>query len=295
MLGEMSTGSFAVPEGWWSEGERVRHPRGGWSSPLEEADSDRADADRAEPDQADFDRAPTDRADSDGAFVRALRSLWLAYQPIVRARDGAPLAHEALVRSDEPALGDPVALFDAAGRRSRRRRLSRAIRARLSADLASFPGDVFTNLGPEDLEDEALYDRRGPLAPFARRVVLEITEQAPLDRVPDLTGRIARLRDLGYRLAVDDLGAGYSGHVSLAILEPEIVKLDMSLVRGVDRDPARREVVRSTARLCRRLGSLVVAEGVETTAERDTLVELGCDALQGYFFARPSRLPLPFT
>jgi EAL domain-containing protein (putative c-di-GMP-specific phosphodiesterase class I) len=266
----MSTGSHAVPEGWWLEDEHVRHPRGGWSSVPEEGDAD-------------------------GAFARALRTLWLAYQPIVRAYDGRVLAHEALVRSDEPALGDPVALFDLAGRRSRRRRLSRAIRARVAADLASLPGDVFTNLGPEELEDEALYDRRGPLVPFAARIVLEITEQAPLDRVPDLSGRISRLRDLGFRLAVDDLGAGYSGHVSLAVLEPEIVKLDMGLVRGVDRDPARREIVRSTARLCRRLGSLVVAEGVETASERDTLVELGCDALQGFFFARPSRLPLPRT
>jgi EAL domain-containing protein (putative c-di-GMP-specific phosphodiesterase class I) len=264
----MSTSSeAAVPEGWWLEGERERHPRGGWS-PSEERGA----------------------GSSDSAFGRALRSLWLAYQPIVRARDGSVIAHEALVRSDEPGLGDPASLFGAAGRRARRVRLSRAIRALLAADLAATPGDVFANLGPEDLEDESLFDRGGPLAPFAERVVLEITEQAPLDRVPDLSGRISRLRDLGFRLAVDDLGAGYAGHVSLAILEPEIVKLDMSLVRGVDREPARREVVRSTSRLCRRLGSLVVAEGVETRAERDTLIELGCDALQGFFFARPARV-----
>jgi len=254
-----------VPEGWWQDEERVRHPRAGWAS------------------------LPAEPSGPDATFVRALRSLWLAYQPIVSARDGRVIAHEALVRSDEPALGDPVALFDAAGRRSRRRRLSRAIRARLAADLRSMAGDVFTNVGPEELDDPTLYDPRGPLAPFASRIVLEVTEQAPLERVPDLTGRIARLRALGYRLAVDDLGAGYAGHVSLAILEPEIVKLDMSLVRGVDRDPARREVVRSTTRLCQRLGCLVVAEGIETVDERDAVLELGCDALQGFLFAHPAR------
>lgn len=254
-------------EGWWRDEERVRHPRAGWAS------------------------LPAEPSGPDAAFARALCSLWLAYQPIVSARDGRVIAHEALVRSEEPALGDPVALFDAAGRRSRRRRLSRAIRSRLAADLAAAPGDVFTNLGAEELDDEALYDPRGPLAPFAARVVLEITEQAPLERVPDLTGRIARLRALGYRLAVDDLGAGYAGHVSLAILEPEIVKLDMGLVRGVDRDPARREVVRSTTRLCQRLGGLVVAEGIETPEERDAVLELGCDALQGFLFAPPARRP----
>ena len=155
---------------------------------------------------------------------------------------------------------------------------------------AKVPGDVFTNLGPEELDDPALYDPRGPLVPFAARIVLEITEQAPLDRVPDLSGRISRLRDLGFRLAVDDLGAGYSGHVSLAVLEPEIVKLDMGLVRGIDRDPVRREVVRSTTRLCHRLGCLVVAEGIETPDERDAVLELGCDAMQGFLFAQPTRL-----
>ena len=260
----MSSEALA-PDGWWREEERVRHPRGGWAS------------------------LPAEPSGPDATFARALRSLWLAYQPIVSARDGHVIAHEALVRSDEPALGDPVALFDAAGGRARRRRLSRAIRARLAADLRSIPGDVFTNLGPEELEDPALYDPRGPLAPFAARIVLEVTEQAPLEHVPDLSGRVARLRALGYRLAVDDLGAGYAGHVSLAVLEPEIVKLDMSLVRGVDRDPARREVVRSTTRLCQRLGCLVVAEGIETVDERDTVLELGCDALQGFLFAHPAR------
>jgi EAL domain-containing protein (putative c-di-GMP-specific phosphodiesterase class I) len=222
------------------------------------------------------------------AFARALDSLWLAYQPIVRASDGAVIAHEALVRSDEPSLADPLALFGAARTRKGRLRLGRRIREVLAADLSAIPGDVYANLGADELSDAALFDRRGPLAPFAERVVLEITEHAPLDAVPDLTGRLARLRALGFRFAVDDLGAGYSGHLHLAILEPQVVKLDMSLVRGVDRDPARRDLVRSAARLCQRLGSLVVAEGVETAAERDALQTTGCDALQGFFFGAPA-------
>jgi EAL domain-containing protein (putative c-di-GMP-specific phosphodiesterase class I) len=73
-------------------------------------------------------------------------------------------------------------------------------------------------------------------------------------------GRVARLRDLGFRLAVDDLGSGYAGHVSLAVLEPEVVKLDMGLVRGLDLDLARRDLVRSTISLCRRLGCFVFAQ-----------------------------------
>ncbi len=232
-------------------------------------------------------------APREGAFGRAMRSLWLAYQPIGRCHDRRVIAHEALVRSDEPLLCDPLALFHAAELKGRRAPLGRRIRRLIACDLVRIPGDFFINLGPEDLLDPELYDGGGPLAPFASRVVLEITEHAPLDGVPNLSGRLQRLRDLGFRLAIDDLGAGYSGHVNLAILEPEIVKLDAALVRGIDQDAGRRDVVRSLTKLCGKLRSFVVAEGVETIGERDALVSLGCDALQGFLLARPEREPPP--
>jgi EAL domain-containing protein (putative c-di-GMP-specific phosphodiesterase class I) len=256
-----------------------------------------------EPPPGTLARGPRRRADErrpwlglaprEGAFGRAMRSLWLAYQPIVRCHDRRVIAHEVLVRSDEPLLGDPLALFHAAELKGRRAPLGRRIRRLIACDLVRVSGDVFINLGPEDLLDPELYDGGGPLTPFASRIVLEITEHAPLDGVPNLSGRLQRLRDLGYRLAVDDLGAGYSGHVNLAILEPEIVKLDAALVRGIDQDAGRRDVVRSITKLCGKLRSFVIAEGVETIGERDALVSLGCDALQGFLLARPEREPPP--
>jgi EAL domain-containing protein (putative c-di-GMP-specific phosphodiesterase class I) len=88
---------------------------------------------------------------------------------------------------------------------------------------------------------------------------------------------------------VDDLGAGYAGLSSFSQLEPDIAKIDMSLVRGIDSDARKQSIVRSMTRLCDELGTLVVVEGVETTAERDTLVDLGCDLLQGFLFAKPER------
>ena len=100
---------------------------------------------------------------------------------------------------------------------------------------------------------------------------------------------MSRLRALGYTLAIDDLGAGYAGLTSLTKLEPEVVKLDMSLVRGVDQSMRKQHLVASMARVCLDLGMLVVTEGVETVAERDTLTRLGCDVLQGYLFGRPER------
>jgi EAL domain-containing protein (putative c-di-GMP-specific phosphodiesterase class I) len=97
------------------------------------------------------------------------------------------------------------------------------------------------------------------------------------------------LRERGFRIAVDDLGAGYAGLTSFALLEPEIVKVDMTLVRDIDRSPVKRKLVRSMAALCRDMGLLIVSEGVETIAEHETLMELGCDLFQGYLFARPGR------
>ena len=127
------------------------------------------------------------------------------------------------------------------------------------------------------------------------RVVLEITERATLEGISDVAGRISRLRALGYRIAVDDLGAGYAGLNYFASVAPDIVKIDMSLTRNLDIDAVRATVVRSLVALSRDLGMLVVAEGVETRGERDALVEIGCDYLQGYLLARPGPPFVPTT
>ena len=119
-------------------------------------------------------------------------------------------------------------------------------------------------------------------------MVLEITERIGLDEVAG-PARVAMLRRLGYRIAVDDLGAGYAALGALAVLEPEIVKLDMSLVRDIERHPTKRRVVGAIATLCRELGSRVIAEGVETAAELAVIRELGIDLIQGYLFAKPAR------
>lgn len=237
------------------------------------------------------DKQVGDRAGLESRFARALDSLWMAYQPIVRAGDGHIVAHEALVRSAEPSLPRPGALFDAAERLRRVPEVGRVVRDSVAAFLQGAGGggtDVFVNLHAQDLADESLFSPAAALSKKAKSVVLEITERASLDGVPGIRKRIQRLRDLGFRIAVDDLGAGYAGLNTLAALEPDVAKLDMALVRGVNAEPVKRRIVGSIAALCKELGMTVVAEGVETAAERDTLVEMGCDLLQGYFFGRPS-------
>ena len=105
----------------------------------------------------------------------------------------------------------------------------------------------------------------------------------------DVQTRIARLREMGFRIAVDDLGAGYAGLTSFAQLEPEVVKLDMSLVRNVHSSAVKQKLVRSMTSLCSDMGIAVVAEGIEIIEERDVIIDLGCDLLQGYLYARPTR------
>jgi len=104
-----------------------------------------------------------------------------------------------------------------------------------------------------------------------------------------LPAKIRQLRDLGFRIALDDLGAGYAGLSSFAMLEPEVVKVDMSLVRGIHQSPTKQKLFRSFASLCQELNTELIAEGVESAEERDCLNALGGDLYQGYLFARPGR------
>lgn len=223
-------------------------------------------------------------------FDCAVAGLWLAYQPIVRWSDRSVYAYEALVRTTEPGLTQPDRLFSVATELGRLDELGRRIRACAAATIATAdPAHrFFVNLHPYDLADDELLAASAPLSAYAARVTLEITERASLDDVPDLHDRLATLRRMGFQVAIDDLGAGYAGLSALAQLTPEVVKLDMSLVRGIDQDATRRKLVGSMATLCHDLGMQVVAEGVETAEERAALVAAGCDLLQGYHFGRPA-------
>lgn len=227
-----------------------------------------------------------DRAAVEAALHAALSSLRLAGQPIVRP-DGSRFGLEVLARTSSQALANPAALIDAAERLDLVHALGRVVRGRAAA-LEPPVDNLFVNLHPLDLVDEDMFSREAPLTARAHSVVLEITERASLDRVSDLVGRVKQLRELGYRIAVDDLGAGYSGLNTFASLSPDIVKLDMSLVRGADADPVKRKLIGSLAGLCHELGSLVVAEGIETEGERSCMVDLGCDLLQGFLLGRPT-------
>ncbi|MFW6049845.1 MAG: EAL domain-containing protein [Myxococcota bacterium] len=237
----------------------------------------------------EVDKQLGDRAGLEVKFESALEKMFVVYQPIVRWSDRTVTGWEALVRSSEPTIPHPGALFDAAERLDRLMDLSRAIRAKAPVPLLDAPerGRLFYNLHVQDLEDECLFSSGSPLARMADRVVLEITERASLEEVRDVRSRVAQLREMGFRIAVDDLGAGYAGLSSFAQLEPDVVKLDMALIRDVHQSPTKQKLIRSMTALCADMGMEVVAEGVENAEERDVLVSLGCDIFQGFYFARP--------
>jgi len=230
-----------------------------------------------------------DRAGLERTFERALQGLWMAFQPIVQWPARGVFGYEALVRTSEPALARPPDLIGAAERLRRLPHLGRAIRNAVALRIPAATGSVFVNLHAADLLDDHLLDPASPLSGYAARVVLEITERAGLDEVKDARARVESLKSMGFRVAVDDLGAGYAGLTSFAQLEPNIVKLDMSLVRNVHEAPTKRKLIQSIVSLCRDLGIEPVAEGVETAAERDVLEQLGCPLLQGYLFGKPER------
>jgi len=225
-------------------------------------------------------------------FMRALDQLYLVYQPIVSLSNQSVYGYEVLVRSHDPAMPHPGALFGTAEELGRIKYLSRAIRAMAPAPLCDGEQRLLVNIHPADLLDEQLYDPDSPLAAISDRVTFEIVERATLAEVPDLRQRIADLRSIGYAIAVDDLGAGYAGLTSLAQLEPDVAKLDMGLVRDIDQSPTKQRLVRSFTELCAELNIALITEGVETPAERDALRDVGVDLMQGYLFAKPG-LPFP--
>lgn len=237
-----------------------------------------------------------DRAGLDARFTMALKLFWMAYQPVVSLSGRSVLGYEALLRSYEPTLPGADDVLRAAERTGRVHELGRAIRARIVGDAEKLPGDakLFVNLHALDLNDDELYAQGSPLSRIAPRVVLEITERASLEGVRHVALRVKTLRSMGFQIAVDDLGAGYAGLNSYSQLEPDIVKIDIVMVKGIDSDLRKQSIVRSMKKLFDELHTSVVAEGVETSAERDTLADLGFDLLQGYFFAKPDHgFPMP--
>lgn len=232
----------------------------------------------------------SDRAGLEVRFERGLQQLYMVFQPVVSWTTRSVFAYEAFVRSREPSMLSPRELFDSAERLGRLGEMTARIHQLCSSRLESLPDYalLFVNLHVKDLIGFSAFERDSALMSVADRVVLELTERAALDQIPDMQMRVAELRQHGFRIALDNLGAGYAGLNSFTLLDPDIVKLDTVLVRDLDGSPTKRRLISSMTRLCGDLGIQVVAEGIETAGERDALADLGCDLMQGFLFAHPA-------
>jgi EAL domain-containing protein (putative c-di-GMP-specific phosphodiesterase class I)/CheY-like chemotaxis protein len=219
----------------------------------------------------------------------------VALQPIVDAPSGDTHAFECLLRSTHPVLNGPLPVLNAAERHGMLPEVARVVSSRVRDWFLRLPDGVrlFMNLHPDELADpDGMVERLRPLAPWANRVVLEITERSRLQGIDHWERAVEEATRMGFSIAVDDLGAGYSSLSVLAELQPSYIKVDMSIVRGVDTDPRKRRLVDLLCRFAEATEARLVAEGVETATEAEALRSCGAHLLQGYFFGKPSFTPV---
>ena len=213
------------------------------------------------------------------------------YQPIIRLSDHGVAGFESLARFSQSPRRTPDVWFAEAETVGMGARLELAAVSRALEILPYLPSDVYLaiNIGPQTiLEGDALAKT---LRGFpATQVILEVTEHAQIADYTLLSHALDRFRDLGVRLAIDDAGAGYASFRHILALRPDRIKLDISLIRNIDIDHAKRALAAALIEFSHRTGSQIVAEGVETASELTALKGLGVDYAQGYHLARPMPL-----
>ena len=217
--------------------------------------------------------------------------LKLALQPVVDARDGTLRGYEALLRSSHHSLDTPTRVIAASEAHDLLGRLADRVSQLAAAWLRLLPGDVnfFLNVHPAELSDlEEVQRRFAALRPWAGRVVLEITERSHVQQMIGWRRTLDALTADGFRIAVDDLGAGYNSLSILAELQPSFVKVDMSIVRHIDREERKQRLMDLLSRFARATHTQLIVEGIETAEEAAVVKRLGADLLQGFFFGRPS-------
>jgi len=240
-------------------------------------------------------RAPAARWEPSDGWDRALddvvsgrRPVTLHAQPIVNLAAADVAGYELLSRFGE---GTPDQWFAAARHRGRGPELDLAVLRSALTLRATLPANRFltVNVEPEAL---SVLDLPRLLAEAGVRdlagLVVELTEHRPMPEDDAALACLARLRDAGALVAMDDAGTGYAGLAHLMRLRPDLVKVDRDLVAGVDADPARRRLLELLGDLCGQMDAWLLAEGVETAAENDVVLALGIPLAQGWHYARPA-------
>ncbi len=218
--------------------------------------------------------------------VIASEELFIAYQPVVDLKRKEVFAYEALVRSRAAEYPNPFVLIEAAVEQKHMGLLGRYLR-KLAVD--GCPGHrLFLNIHPDEFSEPWLIRPDDSVTLHGREVYLEITESVPLSHYRHCHSVLAEMRTRGAKIAVDDLGAGYSNLKYIVDLEPEVVKLDRELVANLRLNSRLHRLVCALVELCSQLGARVVAEGIETNEELGAVIDAGVHYGQGYLLQRPN-------
>jgi EAL domain-containing protein (putative c-di-GMP-specific phosphodiesterase class I)/DNA-binding response OmpR family regulator len=216
--------------------------------------------------------------------------LHMVFQPVVDLATGDTVAFEALARFDTQPVRPPDSWFADAARVGLATDLELAAVRRALDRLPDLPrhAALTLNVSPDSAMAPALADLVAASDP--QRLILEITEHAAVDDYDTLARVLGGLRQTGVRVAVDDAGAGYASLHHILRLHPDIIKLDIALVRDIHDDPVKRALASSLVAFARDIDATITAEGIETADEHRTLVDLGIPWGQGYLLARPAPL-----
>ena len=219
------------------------------------------------------------------------RGVYIDYHPIVVTETQEIYGYEALARGVMRSLRSPEVMFDVAAEADLVWELSRLCRSRAieGMDTHLQPGELlFLNVDPHDFNDPAFNENE---VKYPERVVIEITERTAIKDYPKFRERLRAFREAGFRFAVDDAGSGYAGLGSIANLEPNYIKLDISLINGIDTNFIKQNLVETMVKFSNDHGAKVIAEGVERAEEFKAVKELGVHLVQGFFLHRPSHSP----
>lgn len=215
-----------------------------------------------------------------------------AYQPIVNLARKEIYAHEALVRGPN---GEGAASVLAKVNDANRYSFDQACRVKAikGAKELGIKEPISINFLPNAIYKPEVCIRTTLEAARVHgfpldHIIFEVTEGERIEDGPWFAGILREYKRCGFKTAIDDFGAGYAGLKLLSDFQPDLVKIDMDLIRGVDLNPARQAIVRSLVGLCREMAITLIAEGVETCSERDFLLDQGIELMQGYLFARPA-------
>jgi EAL domain-containing protein (putative c-di-GMP-specific phosphodiesterase class I)/GGDEF domain-containing protein len=215
------------------------------------------------------------------------RAVYVDYHPIVVAETLHVFGYEALARGVMRSLRSPEVMFDVAAEADLIWELSRLCRSRALEGIETRlrPGELlFLNVDPHDFTDPDFTERE---VADPTRVVIEITERTAIKDYPKFRERLKTFREIGYRFAVDDAGSGYAGLGSIANLEPDFIKLDISLINSIDTNFIKQNLVESMVKFANDHGAQVIAEGVERAEEFEAVKALGVHLVQGFYLHRP--------